>query len=111
MLAEKRYVKDGKFILAKGSKIHTKEYFIERKNKTKGEYSKIIYERFEKTITQLMDAEKVDMKDDYLLTNQDISFDKPSRTASLVSGKIIGGWGFWQGLNKIRENEERQKHE
>ncbi len=100
----KLYVEDGKFILVKGSKIHTKEYFIERK-KTAGEYSKVTYERFEKTISQLIDTEKVDKIDDYLLTNQDISFDKPSRVASLVSGTITGGWMFWQGLNKLREKE------
>ncbi len=102
------YVEDGKFILASNSKLQTKEYFMEKKNKTDGKYSKIIYERFEKTIIQLVQSKKVNKVENYLLTNQDISFNKPSQVASLVSGSIVGGWGFWQGLEKCREAEEEK---
>lgn len=94
----KLFVKDGKFILAKGSEINrAPESTQEWKNKNH-------YIRNKQIINQYIKNEKIKEIDNKLVTQVNLSFKSPSAPADLVTGLSKNGWTFFKGLSDIRNN-------
>lgn len=94
----KLFVKDGKFILEKGSE-------LKRPAETSKDWKNDKhYVRFNKLIDNYIEDEKVSVENDTIIALVNLGFNAPSTAASLVSGYSENGWLFFRGLNEMRDN-------
>jgi hypothetical protein len=93
----KIFIKEGKFILVKGSELNrppeaSKEW------KYKGHYI-----RNNQTIDDYIEDGKVKEENGKLITQVNLDYKSPSRPANLVTGLAKNGWLFFKGLNELRD--------
>ncbi|WDV46791.1 GIY-YIG nuclease family protein [Clostridiaceae bacterium M8S5] len=91
----KLFVKDGRFVLEKGSN-------IKRPNETSKEWKDNFYGRYNNTIDRYLAEGKAIEDDGQIVTCVNLEFKKPSQPAELVSGTSQNGWTFFRGLNELR---------
>lgn len=95
-------IKEGKFILHAGSLIRSP--IESSKNwSDKGKF----YNRYTEIVNDLLKDNKVTKKDNCYETLVNLSFKSPSMVASLVSGRAENGWLFFEGLNDLRDIDEK----
>lgn len=92
----KLYVKDGKFILSKGSELR-RPPVSSQQWKDKQHFSKM-----NDVIDDYIRNGKVLEKDSTLITLTDLAFKAPSPAANLVTGQSENGWTFFKELNQLR---------
>jgi hypothetical protein len=96
----KIFIKEGKFILVKGSELNrppeaSKEW------KYKGHYI-----RNNQTIDDYIEDGKVKEENGKLITQVNLDYKSPSRPANLVTGLAKNGWKFFQELNELRDEKK-----
>lgn len=90
------FVKDGKFVLAKGSELH-------RPVETSAQWKTgNFFTRYNDVIDSYIEDGKVIEESGILKTTLDMSFNSPSHVAELISGQSTNGWLFFEGLNELR---------
>ena len=96
----KIYLKEGKFILEKGSKLRRPPEI------SKNWKSDRHYCRFNNLMDNCIKDGKVAEKEGEITTLVKLTFNAPSTIASLVSGYPENGWVFFKDLNELRNQEE-----
>lgn len=94
------FVKDGQFVLAKGSIIQRP---IESSKNWKSDQ---FYRRFNEIIDGYINDEKVEENEGKLTLLLDLPCSSPSFPGSLVTGHATNGWDFFKDLNELRLMEE-----
>ena len=93
----KLFVKEGKFVLVKGSELNRP--FEDSKNwKYQGHYK-----RNNQTIDDYIEDGKAKLENGKIITVHNIAYNSPSRPANLVTGMAKNGWLFFEGLNELRD--------
>ena len=92
----KLFVKDGKFILSKGSEIKRPP------ESTKEWKDKNHYIRSNAIIDSYIENEKVKEIDGKIITLVNLAFKSPSAPADMITGLSENGWKFFKGLEEIR---------
>jgi len=93
----KLFVKEGKFVLVKGSELKrppeaSKEW------KYKGHFK-----RNNQAINDYIQDGKAKLENGKIITEHNIAYNSPSRPANLVTGMAKNGWLFFEGLNELRD--------
>ena len=93
----KLFVQDGKFILAAGS-------IIVRPIESSKEWSDDgrFFNRNNRIIDKWLVEEKISVEGQSFRANVNLSFDSPSMAGSFVTGRSTNGWGFFKGLDELR---------
>jgi len=92
----KLFVKEGKFILEKGSELKRP---LESSKEWKNDKH---YKRFNKLINDYIEDGKALEENGTITVLVNMIFNAPSTPASLVSGYSENGWNFFRGLNELR---------
>ncbi len=95
----KLHVKNGKFILKKGSCI--KRPIDSSKNWKSDRF----YKKNNRIIDSYLKDEKIKEDGDSFILTVDIAYNSPSAPGSLITGRNTNGWKFFKDLNDLRENE------
>lgn len=99
----KLFVKDGKFVLAKGSIIRRP---IESSQNWKSDR---FYKKNNSVVDGYIDDGKVVEDNGGYRLLFSISYDNPSTPSSLVTGRSTNGWKFFKGLNELRTMDKEEE--
>lgn len=91
----KVFIRDGKFVLAKGSELRRP---IESSKSWKNKH----YARNNSVIEDYFNDGKVKVIDGRIIAQRNLSFNSPSSVANLISGSACNGWTFFENLNDLR---------
>lgn len=90
------FVKNGKFVLTKGSEI--RKPIDSSKNWKNDKF----YYKYNSIVDDYLNDEKVKVANGKYILTINIAYDNPSLPANLVSGRSENGWRFFKGLNELR---------
>ena len=93
----KLFVKEGKFVLVKGSELNRPPE-ASKNWKYQGHYK-----RNNQTIDDYIEDGKAKLENGKIITVHNIAYNSPSRPANLVTGMAKNGWLFFEGLNELRD--------
>ncbi len=96
----KLFVKDGKFVLEKGSVLKRP---VESSKNWKSDR---FYNKNNLIIDNYLRDGKVEEVDGQIVLTVNMPYDSPSKPASLITGLATNGWKFFRNLNELRKMDE-----